>query len=259
MEFHHKTQGTESVEQLGLELQKLCRRAFPAVAGKDLDRFLKGRFYQALHVKWQRKLGPPKPNESFHELYNRARMAERHEKQYDESFKNRKGAQSGRKVEKEEVSQPTKVDDKTSNKKSVPPKRKTRGIPVQERVCFACQKVGHMASDCPQLGKGSEAPGRTKAQAYAVGATMEGISSDKLTGLTVDELEKVLADRKLQEEISLCLPLKVQPMLYGRRERITWRWGRQCHWRFALKTYLWKLWSILEHSQPSYRELHYMQ
>ena len=59
-----------------------------------------------------------------------------------------------------------------------------------------------MASDCPQLGKGSEAPGRTKAQAYAVGATMEGISSDKLTGLTVDELEKVLANRKLHSLLS---------------------------------------------------------
>ena len=46
---------------------------------------MKGRFYQALHVKWQRKLGAPKPGESFHELYDRARMLEQYEKQYSAS------------------------------------------------------------------------------------------------------------------------------------------------------------------------------
>ena len=66
------------------------QRAFAGIAGKDLDRFLKGQLSFATQA-W-----PPKPNESFHELYNRARMAERHEKQYDKSSKNRKDAQSGR-------------------------------------------------------------------------------------------------------------------------------------------------------------------
>jgi hypothetical protein len=53
--------------------------------GKDFDRLLKGRFYQALLVKWQRKLGSPKPDETFHDLFARARMLEEHEKQFQQS------------------------------------------------------------------------------------------------------------------------------------------------------------------------------
>ena len=82
MEFHHKMQTTESVEELGLELQTLANKAFPSTPAKDFDRMLKGRFFQALLVRWQRKLGAPKPTESFKELYDRARIMEQHEKQY---------------------------------------------------------------------------------------------------------------------------------------------------------------------------------
>ena len=83
LEFHRKTQvDGESVEQLGLELQRLGRRAFPSTEGPKFDRLLKGRFFQALHTKWQQKLGAPKPSESFSELYDRARMLEHHDKQY---------------------------------------------------------------------------------------------------------------------------------------------------------------------------------
>ena len=65
LEFHHKTQGNETIEQLGLGIQQLGRKAFPSITGKEFDRLLKGRFYQALLVKWQRKLGPPKADESL--------------------------------------------------------------------------------------------------------------------------------------------------------------------------------------------------
>ena len=89
LEFHHRTQGDETIEQLGLSIQQLGRKAFPSIAGKDFDRLLKGRFYQALLVKWQRKLGPPKPEESFYDLYTRARLAEEYEKQYAASAESR--------------------------------------------------------------------------------------------------------------------------------------------------------------------------
>lgn len=56
IEFHQKMQGTESIEQLGISLQKLGRKAFPGTSGKEFDRLLKGRFFQALHTKWQRRL-----------------------------------------------------------------------------------------------------------------------------------------------------------------------------------------------------------
>ena len=83
MEFHHKSQEpSETIEHLGISIQQLGRKAFPSIAGKDFDRLLKGRFYQALMVKWQRKLGPPKPEETFHDLLARARMLEECEKQF---------------------------------------------------------------------------------------------------------------------------------------------------------------------------------
>ena len=69
-------QGSQSVEELVLELQHVAKRAFPT---KDLDRLLKGRYFQALGTRWQRKLGAPKPDESFDELFNRARVVERRE------------------------------------------------------------------------------------------------------------------------------------------------------------------------------------
>ena len=70
LEFHTKVQGDESIEQLGIDIQKLGHKAFPTMKGK------------ALHVKWQRKLEAPRPTESFSELYDHAWMLERHEKQY---------------------------------------------------------------------------------------------------------------------------------------------------------------------------------
>ena len=57
------------------------RKAFPQMNEKELDRLLKGRFFQALNSKWQRKLAAPKSNETFNELYDRARTLEKHEKQ----------------------------------------------------------------------------------------------------------------------------------------------------------------------------------
>ena len=70
------------MEQLGLELQRHGRKAFPSTDGKDFDRLLKGCFFQVLLTKWQRKLGAPKSSETFQELYDHARTLEQHEKQY---------------------------------------------------------------------------------------------------------------------------------------------------------------------------------
>ena len=39
-------------------------------------------FFQVLLPKWQRKLGAPKIDEKFNDLYDRACVIERHEKQY---------------------------------------------------------------------------------------------------------------------------------------------------------------------------------
>ena len=63
-----------TIEQLGLSIQQLGRKAFPSFIRKDLDCLFKGLFYQALLVKWQRKLVTPKPTESFHDFFAHARM-----------------------------------------------------------------------------------------------------------------------------------------------------------------------------------------
>ena len=78
-------QGEESIEQLGMDLQRLGRKAFPGIEGKEFDRLLKGRLYQALHPRWQRKLNAPRPDETFAQLFERARMLEQHEKQFTAS------------------------------------------------------------------------------------------------------------------------------------------------------------------------------
>ena len=45
-------QENESIEQLGIELQNLGRKALPRMKEEEFDRLLKGRFFQALLSKW---------------------------------------------------------------------------------------------------------------------------------------------------------------------------------------------------------------
>ena len=58
-------QDQESVEKLVLDLQRLARKAYHSMHETEFDRMLKGRFYQSLLLKWQRKLGASKLYESF--------------------------------------------------------------------------------------------------------------------------------------------------------------------------------------------------
>ena len=50
-DFHHRVQGDESIEQLGMDIQKLGHKAFPSLEGRDFDRMLKGIFFQVLHTR----------------------------------------------------------------------------------------------------------------------------------------------------------------------------------------------------------------
>lgn len=80
LEFLQLTQVSQSVEQLGIELEKLAIRVFPCLEGRDLDRLLKGCFFQAFLPKCQRKLGAPKAEE----VLMNSRMTECCDKQYAE-------------------------------------------------------------------------------------------------------------------------------------------------------------------------------
>ena len=76
-------QEQQSVEELGVQLQRLGRKSLLGSGPKEFGWMLKGHFYQALLPKWQRKLGAPKATDSFEELYARTRTPEQHDQQFN--------------------------------------------------------------------------------------------------------------------------------------------------------------------------------
>ena len=95
-----------AVEEMGIKLQTIAGKAFPSLVGKEWDRLLKGRFFHCLATKWQHKLGAPKPNETFEELYSRARTLEYHDQQFTQSAAG-KNEPRNRKSSDKSASEPT--------------------------------------------------------------------------------------------------------------------------------------------------------
>ncbi len=75
-------QTKQSVEEVGICLQRLAKKAFPGSTPKKWDRLLKSKCYQALLLKWHRKLSALKATEIFDDLYSRAQALERHDQQF---------------------------------------------------------------------------------------------------------------------------------------------------------------------------------
>ena len=157
-----RPKGDESIDQLGISIQQLGRKAFPSIVGKDFDRLLKGHFYQTLLVKWQWKLGAPKPDESFHDLLLRARMLEEHEKQYQASAESRSekawrisksgtvdSKRSAMHKKAEQCSSRTNLSQKTTEPNAAQKQESALPTRVKERRCFLCQGTGHYKRDCP--------------------------------------------------------------------------------------------------------------
>ena len=193
LEFHHHMQGSDTIKQMGITIQRLGRKAFPSIVGKEFDRLLKGRFYQALHVKWQRKLGPPKASESFYELYDRARALEEHEKQYAASAVAHHGE-----VTKRSDPPRRSVNAPSPGSTPTPGRRREETVGKRElgRRCHLCKEIGHIRRDCPRR---PEAPGRS-ANLNAVGARAD---SESGKDLSEEELERLLADKRLAREQGL--------------------------------------------------------
>ena len=163
----------ESIEQLGIDVQTLGRKAFPQACGHEFDRLLKGRFFQALRTKWQRKLGAPKPAETFYELYDRARTLERHEQQYNVTAAARDTKAPPNDRPQRQQGPASDTPPTTTGNQEV---RVRKGFesrqgqyqyqepatsrPNSSRECFRCHKVGHLAKDCPRTAFQQEAPGR---------------------------------------------------------------------------------------------------
>ena len=197
IKFHQKMQDSgESVEKLGICLQKLAGKAFPQITGKEFDRLLRGRFFQALLPKWQRKLGAPKLGESFSELYDRARTLERHEKQFSEvTVSARKSNDS---VDKQkETSHPPTVSE--VNKEPSRTTRRTGNSIISHKryqkasvQCFQCKKLGHYARECPLNNSKMEAHGQSSAKSAVLTATPVETES-ALGSLSIEQLEEQLA------------------------------------------------------------------
>ena len=195
LEFHRHMQGTETIKQLGITIQRLGRKAFPSTTGKEFDRLLKGRFYQALYVKRQRKLGPPKASESFYELYDRARALEEQEKQYAASSVIHQ-SDNFRRSDHSKMSTGSQPPAGT-----LPPSTPTTqatgrseeiGSRQLARRCHHCKETGHLRRDCPRR---QEALGRSSTNTVTAQQ-----NPARVEDLTEQELERLLAERRLQRE-----------------------------------------------------------
>jgi hypothetical protein len=155
-------------------MQQLGRKAFPSIVGKDFDRLLKGQFYQALQVRWQRKLGAPKPDESFHDLLAQARMLEEQEKQFSASRTRKSGRKSGSVDPMRNSSQKKiELDNPRTN-----PEESANSTKPKERRCYICKGIGHLRRDCPVR---SEAPARSKSTVNTGNSSNAGTFAADLT------------------------------------------------------------------------------
>ena len=121
---------------------------------------LKGRFFHGLLPKCQRKLGAPKPKESFEELYDRARTLERHDQQYSQSTEERKdpGGKKEKVTPKPATVSESKVVQNDAKASSNAPSQGQNRL-----VCYNCEKPGHIARNCrkPKQRLRFEATGRS--------------------------------------------------------------------------------------------------
>ena len=204
-------QKDQTVEKLGLQLMKLAKKAFPSLGAKELDRLLKGRFYQSLLPKWQRKLGAPKLEESFNALYERARTCERHDQQYRSTRESH-----GLSISPKPQNSGTKNREATevSAEGKDPPRKRQSSI-----KCFGCQELGHFKCNCPKLQKDkSEAPGSSSKQTEssstaAIGAQVPAssdVQGDPLSALSDEQLEDILRHRRCQKEQGMLSSTDVQ-------------------------------------------------
>ena len=223
MEFHQLMQDSQSIEQLGIELQRLARKAFPSISGKEQDILLKGRFYQALLPRWQRKL-TPKPEETFAELYDRARTLEKHEKQYaasaaaradnaksDKKHVSNYGKQkSNQRVPHNNVATKSNMSSENlapnSEKSCVATQKKTAqpvGASQSQISCYRCGGTGHYARNCKSVPSKpqSEAPGKSSTSTSRSAAIKSESSHPQK--FTEEQLEEMLARVRLEKEASL--------------------------------------------------------
>ena len=188
-EFYQVSQKNETVE-LGIKLQTAARKAFPSLVGKEHDRLLKGRFFQSLLTKWQRKLGAPKS------LFNRARTVETHDQQYSQSTTDKSDV---RKEGSDKDNSRAEPQGQGGGQDSTGVANvKVSQNQYRSDVCYNCEQPGYIARYCRKSKKRSEAIGRhggNNPRGNKVLVTVADMSDT--------QLEQELADRKLAKEQQL--------------------------------------------------------
>ena len=172
---------------------------------------LRGRFYQELLPKWQRKLGAPNTDETFSELYDRARMLEKHELQYVASAAVRKENQQG----KNKILKIHKVPSRTEDCGNASPSQSTsvQKSSGNNKLYFVCKSPSHCASDCPKSHR-REATGRGKPSATT--SMIAPMPLQELEQLADEQLEDIPAKRKLEREQELLLEAAHVDMLHAK-------------------------------------------
>ena len=169
LEFHHISQGDSSIEQLGIHIQQLGRKAFPSIT----------------------------------DLVARARIIEEYEKQYDASaavqgvtgrmnVKVIRRGFPGSQQPKSDLPRPKGKTDKPNGKAEPPTKDKPQ--------CYNCKEVGHKRHDCPQR---PEAPGcGVSSNTGMVGADIRLVSKPSIdpSTFTEEQLEYLLAQKRHKQE-----------------------------------------------------------
>ena len=213
-------QEQQTVEQLGIELQRLGRKAFPNANSKEFDRMLKGRFFQALHPKWQRKVGAPKTGETFNELYDRARTVGRQEKQISASAAARgdtkaptdKSHARQHQIANKQTTRQDAPQNATNNKSSKPrPTAQTQASkhPVQSeseqyrRGCWLCGNPNHLARNCTKQPR-AEASG-SSGQVSRTAQLTAAVQYPEVEDLTEEQLQTLLNQRRLTKEKQLLM------------------------------------------------------